>query len=132
MEAPTRRFVHSAVQRGRPWPLGATWDGAGVNFALYSQNAERVELCLFDPRGHRELERIAITERTDFVWHCYLPEARPGLRYGYRVHGPNAPERGHRFNPQRVLIDPYARLVLPGGPGEAFGPSVGAASLEIV
>jgi len=119
VEAPTRRFVPSAVQRGRPYPLGATWDGAGVNFALYSQNAERVELCLYDPRGSRELERVELAARSAFVWHCYLPEARPGTRYGYRVYGPQAPERGHRFNPHRVLIDPYARLVLPAGHGRS-------------
>jgi len=82
-----------------------------VNFALYSEHAERVELCLFDPKGRREIERVELTERTGFVWHCYLPEARPGLLYGYRVHGPQAPERGHRFNPNRVLLDPYARLL---------------------
>jgi glycogen operon protein len=119
LDASARRFVPSAVQRGRAAPLGADWDGAGVNFALYSQNAERVELCLFDERGQRELERIELAERTDFVWHCYLPEARPGLRYGYRVHGPHAPERGHRFNAHRVLLDPYARLVLPSGTGRS-------------
>src|SRR5919206_1355477 len=97
---------------GSPYPLGATWDGAGVNFALFSENATAVELCLFDE--HRET-RVAVTEQTEHVWHCYLPEARPGLRYGYRVHGPHAPEQGHRFNAHKVLIDPYARLVAPGG-----------------
>ena len=112
MEAPARSIVApSSVWSGRARPLGATWDGEGVNFALYSEHAERVELCLFDPKGRREIERIELTERTGFVWHCYLPEARPGLLYGYRVHGPQAPERGHRFNPNRVLLDPYARLL---------------------
>ena len=112
MEAPARSIVApSSVWSGRARPLGATWDGEGVNFALYSEHAERVELCLFDPKGRREIERIALTERSGFVWHCYLPEARPGLLYGYRVHGPQAPERGHRFNPNRVLLDPYARLL---------------------
>jgi glycogen operon protein len=100
-----------SVWRGRPRPLGASWDGAGVNFALYSENAEMVELCLFDPKGRREIARIDIRERTNFVWHCYLPEARPGLLYGYRVHGPYAPERGDRFNAHKLLLDPYARLV---------------------
>ena len=100
-----------AVWRGSPAPLGATWDGSGVNFALYSENAERVELCLFDPKGRREVERVDVPYRTDFVWHCYLPEARPGLLYGYRVHGPYAPERGHRFNPHKLLLDPYARMI---------------------
>ncbi|HZQ72434.1 MAG TPA: glycogen debranching protein GlgX [Burkholderiales bacterium] len=111
MEAPVRTGA-SAVWRGRPYPLGATWDGSGVNFALYSENAERVELCLLEPRGRRETERIELTERTDYVWHAYLPEARPGLLYGYRVHGPFDPARGHRFNPRRLLLDPYARLVV--------------------
>ncbi|HSV20897.1 MAG TPA: glycogen debranching protein GlgX [Casimicrobiaceae bacterium] len=101
----------STVWRGQPAPLGATWDGLGVNFALYSEHAERVELCLFDPKGRREVERIVVPERTDFVWHCYLPDARPGLLYGYRVHGPYAPEEGHRFNPHKLLLDPYARMI---------------------
>ena len=112
MDAPARSLVApSAVWRGRPYPLGATWDGAGVNFALFSKHAERVELCLFDPRGRREIERVEVRERSDFVWHCYLPEARPGLLYGYRVHGPHDPDRGHRFDPAKVLLDPYARLI---------------------
>jgi len=100
-----------AVWRGVPSPLGATWDGAGVNFALYSEHAERVELCLFDPGGRRENARIDVPYRTDFVWHCYLPEAFPGLHYGYRVYGPYAPEQGHRFNPHKLLLDPYARMI---------------------
>ncbi|HSD61085.1 MAG TPA: glycogen debranching protein GlgX, partial [Burkholderiales bacterium] len=99
----------TAVWPGRPYPRGATWDGEGVNFALFSENAAKVELCLFDPRSHREVQRIEIRERTDQIWHCYLPEARPGLHYGYRIHGPYAPERGHRFNPHKLLIEPYAR-----------------------
>ena len=112
MEAPARALVApSAVWRGRPYPLGATWDGAGVNFALFSKHAEDVELCLFDPKGRREIERVAVRERTDFVWHCYLPEARPGLLYGYRVHGPHDPDRGHRFDYNKILLDPYARLI---------------------
>ena len=115
MEAPARALVApSAVWRGRPYPLGASWDGAGVNFALFSKHAERVELCLFDPKGRREIERVALGERTDFVWHCYLPEARPGLLYGYRVHGPHDPERGHRFDHNKVLLDPYAKLITRG------------------
>jgi isoamylase len=112
MEAPSRPFVAPrTVRRGRPYPLGATWDGAGVNFALYSERAERVELCLFEPKGRRELERLELRERTDFVWHCHLPDARPGQPYGYRVHGPAQPAPGDRFNPQRLLLDPYARLI---------------------
>jgi glycogen operon protein len=103
--------VPSTVWRGRPYPLGATWDGAGVNFALFSKHAERVELCLFEPKGRRELERIELRERSDFIWHCYLPEARPGQLYAYRVQGPHEPARGHRFDPARLLLDPYARLI---------------------
>ncbi|HXT04839.1 MAG TPA: glycogen debranching protein GlgX [Casimicrobiaceae bacterium] len=112
MKTPPRTIVAvSTVWRGEPFPLGATWDGQGVNFALYSENAERVELCLFDPKGRREIERIDVRERTDFVWHCYLPDARPGLLYGYRVHGPYAPDRGLRFNAHKLLLDPYARML---------------------
>src|SRR5438876_7941426 len=97
---------------GRPYPLGAHWDGAGVNFALFSEHAQAVELCLFDPADpRRETERIPVRERTDLIWHVYLPGARPGLLYGYRVHGPYEPEAGHRFNPAKVLIDPYAKAI---------------------
>ena len=99
----------SAVWPGRPYPLGATWDGEGVNFALFSEHAEKVELCLFDARGRREVERISLPERTDMVWHCYLPAAKPGLHYGYRVHGRYQPEIGQRFNPNKLLLDPYAK-----------------------
>ncbi|MGJ7491737.1 glycogen debranching protein GlgX [Variovorax sp. ZT4R33] len=97
------------VWPGMPYPRGATWDGEGVNFALFSQHAEKVELCVFDDTGRHELQRIVLRERTDGVWHCYLPEARPGMAYGYRVHGPYKPEDGHRFNPHKLLIDPYAK-----------------------
>ncbi|HJV12228.1 MAG TPA: glycogen debranching protein GlgX [Burkholderiales bacterium] len=115
MDAPARAPVMPrAVWRGRPYPLGATWDGAGVNFALFSKHAERVELCLLDPRGRREVERVVLRERTDFIWHCYLPEARPGLIYGYRVHGPHDPDRGHRFDHNKLLLDPYARMIQRG------------------
>jgi len=102
----------TAVWPGRPDPRGATWDGEGVNFALFSESAERVELCIFDDVGRRELQRIALNERTDQVWHCYLPEARPGLLYGYRVHGLYRPEEGHRFNPHKLLLDPYAMQIV--------------------
>ena len=85
-----------------------------MNFALFSKHAERVELCLFDPKGRREIERVALHERTDFIWHCYLPEARPGLLYGYRVHGPHDLDRGHRFDHNKILLDPYARLIKRG------------------
>jgi len=97
---------------GLPYPQGATWDGAGVNFALFSENATGVELCLFDGvDGVEEVARIPMTEQTDQVWHIYLPEVRPGQRYGYRVHGPYAPEEGHRFNPHKLLLDPYAKAI---------------------
>ena len=99
----------TAVWPGRPYPRGATWDGEGVNFALFSEHADKVELCLFDPSGRRELQRITLPERTNHVWHCYLPEARPGMLYGYRVHGPYEPARGHRFNPHKLLLEPYAK-----------------------
>jgi isoamylase len=112
VEAPARALVAPrAVWRGRPHPLGATWDGAGVNFALLSKHASQVELCLFDPKGRREIDRVPLRERTDYVWHCYLPEARPGLLYGYRVHGPHDADHGHRFDHNKVLLDPYARLI---------------------
>jgi isoamylase len=98
------------VWPGRPFPLGATWDGEGVNFSLFSENAERVELCLFNHEGDEE-QRIEVTERTAFNWHCYLPGVGPGLHYGYRVYGPYRPEEGLRFNPAKVLIDPYAKSI---------------------
>ncbi|MGH7727319.1 MAG: glycogen debranching protein GlgX [Vulcanimicrobiaceae bacterium] len=99
------------IEAGRPYPLGATWDGTGVNFALFSAHAERVELCLFDQRGRRELQRIALPGYTDQVFHGYLADARPGLRYGYRVFGPYEPNEGHRFNPHKLLLDPYAKAL---------------------
>jgi glycogen operon protein len=116
---------------GRPDPLGATWDGAGVNFALFSEHATGVELCLFDDEGGET--RVPVRESTNQVWHVYLPEARPGLRYGYRVHGPWAPAEGHRFNPAKLLLDPYARAI----EGEVrwddtvFGYRVGADDLTL-
>ena len=99
----------SALWPGEAYPRGATWDGEGVNFSLFSAHAEKVELCIFDGTGRREIQRLNIRERTDGNWHAYLPEARPGLLYGYRVHGPYDPERGHRFNPHKLLIEPYAK-----------------------
>jgi isoamylase len=97
---------------GRPYPLGATWDGAGVNFALFSDDATAVELCLFDaPDDGSEAAVIRMRERNDQIWHCYLPDARPGQLYGYRVHGPYEPEKGSRFNPRKLLLDPYARAI---------------------
>jgi len=102
----------SRISEGLPYPLGATWDGLGVNFALFSATATMVELCLFDESGEQEIERIALPEYTDEVWHGYLPDARPGQLYGYRVHGPYEPEAGHRFNPNKLLIDPYAKQLV--------------------
>jgi isoamylase len=100
------------VWPGDPYPLGATWDGEGVNFALFSENASAVFLCLFDASDPgRETQRIALRERTDQVWHAYLADVRPGQLYGYRVDGRYAPEEGHRFNPQKLLVDPYAKAI---------------------
>ena len=97
------------VWRGDPFPLGATWDGTGTNFSLFSEHAERVELCLFD--GDETEERIPVNERTAQCWHCYLPGVHVGQRYGYRVFGPYDPARGLRFNPAKLLIDPYAKAI---------------------
>ncbi|MFL5207104.1 MAG: glycogen debranching enzyme GlgX, partial [Microvirga sp.] len=102
----------SRVREGLPYPLGATWDGLGVNFAIFSANATKVELCLFDLEGRNELERVELPEYTDEVWHGYLPDARPGTTYGYRVYGPYEPKDGHRFNPNKLLLDPYARQLI--------------------
>ena len=100
------------VWPGAPYPLGATWDGVGVNFAIFSEHATRVELCLFDgPEAEVESLTIPLPEQTDMVWHGYLPDAQPGQLYGYRVHGPFAPQAGHRFNPNKLVLDPYARVV---------------------
>ena len=89
---------------GSAYPLGATFDGSGTNFAIFSEHAERVDLCLFD--GSDRETSVEMTERTSFNWHCYLPGVGPGTRYGFRVHGPYEPERGQRFNPAKLLIDP--------------------------
>ena len=97
---------------GRPYPLGATWDSSGVNFAVFSRHATHVGLCLFaDPDAERETQLIPLPSRTDDVWHGYLPGLRPGQLYGYRLAGPNEPHNGHRFNPQKLLFDPYAKAV---------------------
>ncbi|HEY1997553.1 glycogen debranching protein GlgX [Paraburkholderia sp.] len=97
------------ISEGVPFPLGATWNGVGVNFALFSAHASKVELCLFDETGTEEIERIELPEYTDEVWHVFVPDLKPGAIYGYRVHGPYAPEEGHRFNPNKLLLDPYAK-----------------------
>jgi glycogen operon protein len=97
---------------GRPYPLGATFDGAGVNFALFSEFASKIELCLFDkPEATNETEKLVLPEQTDMIWHGYIPGIEPGQLYGYRVHGPYEPEKGHRFNPNKVVLDPYAKAI---------------------
>jgi glycogen operon protein len=103
------RSASARLSAGAPHPLGSTWDGRGTNFALFSANAQTVELCLFDGNGRHELERIALPERTEDVWHGYLNDVMPGQVYGYRVHGPYEPEHGLRFNPHKLVIDPYAK-----------------------
>jgi glycogen operon protein len=125
--------VSRRVWPGEPFPLGPTWDGQGTNFSLFSENAERVELCLFD--GDNE-ERIEVRERTAFNWHCYLPGVGPGTRYGYRVHGPYNPEKGPRFNASKLLIDPYAKAINGGVDWDAanvlpYVPGSGAADADL-
>lgn len=100
---------NAKLSAGRAYPLGSTYDGLGVNFAVFSANAEKIELCLFEKTGRREIARYELPECTDEVWHGYLPEARPGLVYGYRAYGAYEPTKGHRFNPHKLLLDPYAR-----------------------
>ncbi len=97
---------------GSPYPLGATWDGLGTNFAVFSAHAWRIELCLFDPTGRKERTRYTLPECTDEIWHGYLPGAHPGTVYGLRAHGPYQPHQGHRFNPYKLLLDPYARRLV--------------------
>ena len=100
------------VWPGRPYPLGATWDGAGVNFALFSEFSSKVDLCLFDsPDAKEDSQRIPMPEYTDQVWHAYLPDVEPGQLYGYRVHGPYEPAKGHRFNHHKLILDPYAKAI---------------------
>ena len=96
------------IWSGHPFPLGATWDGEGTNFSVFSEHAERVELCLFD--GDRET-RVELSDVTAHNWHCYIPGIGPGRRYGYRIHGPYDPATGHRFNANKLLIDPYAKAI---------------------
>jgi isoamylase len=104
--------METRVWPGHPYPLGATWDGKGVNFSLFSEHATKVELCLFNSvTALKESERITLPEATDQIWHGYLPDAKPGQLYGYRVHGPYEPQRGHRFNAHKVLLDPYAKSI---------------------
>lgn len=96
------------IEEGLPYPRGAAWDGQGTNFAVFSAHATKVELCIFDPEGHEELRRIELPEYTNQIWHGYVPELGPATVYGYRVYGPYQPEAGHRFNPNKLLLDPYA------------------------
>ncbi|MBX3324870.1 MAG: glycogen debranching protein GlgX [Nitrospira sp.] len=119
---------------GHPYPLGATWDGEGINFALFSENATAVELCLFDgPDAPKESHRIRLEERTDQVWHVYVPGLWPGQHYGYRVHGPYEPEKGHRFNPNKLLIDPYAKSIAGtiGWSDAMFGYRIGNSDVDL-
>ncbi|HTB43404.1 MAG TPA: glycogen debranching protein GlgX [Acetobacteraceae bacterium] len=126
-------ILKSRVSEGLPYPRGEHWDGLGVNFSLFSANATKVELCLFDDSGQTELERIELPEYTNEIWHGYLPDARPGTIYGYRVHGPYDPENGHRFNPNKLVLDPYAKSHV----GElrwdhaCFGYTIGAAGDDL-
>src|SRR5438067_10954730 len=100
------------IEAGQPHPLGATWDGAGTNFALYSSVAEKVVLCLFDPGSPSEAKRIELPHRAGHVWHAYVPGCAPGTLYGYRVHGAYEPQAGLRCNPSTLLLDPYARGIV--------------------
>jgi glycogen operon protein len=104
-------LLNHSMSAGRPNPIGATFDGEGVNFAVFSEHGERVELCLFDPTGIHEIARIPLLERDGDVWHIYIAGLTPGTCYGYRVHGPYSPEEGHRFNPNKLLLDPYAKRI---------------------
>src|SRR4051812_2948631 len=100
------------VWPGKPYPLGATYDGAGVNFALFAEYATKVELCLFDsPDSTAPSKTIPLPDRTDLVFHGYFPDVEAGQLYGYRVHGPYDPNNGHRFNPAKILLDPYAKAI---------------------
>jgi glycogen operon protein len=117
----------TSLESGRPWPMGAHFDGSGVNFAVFSAHATKLELCLFDENGERELQRLPLPAQTGDVWHGRLPGAQPGLVYGLRAHGPWRPDRGHRFNPKKLLLDPWARaIVAPPGGFDPAGPHNGA------
>ncbi len=119
--------VHNRLQAGRPWPLGATVDGDGVNFAVFSAHASQLDLCLFDAAGQLEVERLPLPGRSGDIWHGRLPGAGPGLVYGLRAHGPWRPDRGHRFNANKLLLDPWAReIVTPPGGFDWRGPHFGA------
>ena len=120
-----------SLEPGRPWPLGACVDGDGVNFAVFSEHATRVEVCVFDGDGEREVTRLALGERSGDVWHGRLAGAGAGLVYGLRAHGPWSPEHGQRFNPRKLLLDPWAReIVAPAGGFDWHGAHFGAAALH--
>jgi glycogen operon protein len=125
--------IPDRLMPGQPYPLGATYDGSGTNFAVFSANAERIDLCVFDQAGRKEVARLPLPDCTDEVWHGYLPEAGPGLLYGYRAHGPYDPQRGYRFNPHKLLLDPYARRL--SGPlrwtDALFGYRIGSARADL-
>jgi len=125
-------YDRSRQTAGSPFPRGANWDGKGVNFSLFSEASEFVELCLFDAQGGKE-QRIRIRERTNGAWHIYLAGIGPGQLYGYRVHGPYVPESGLRFNPNKLLLDPYTKAI--GRPltwaDELFGYEVGDAGGDL-
>jgi isoamylase len=131
---PSSAVLDRSYRAGSPFPQGATWDGQGVNFSLFSESSEYVELCLFDrPDQTKETERIRLLERTNGVWHIYLPDVRPGQLYGYRVYGPYDPKRGLRFNPNKLLLDPYAKTIgrkLKWG-DELFGYTIGHADADL-
>lgn len=104
--------METKILTGSPYPLGATYDGKGVNFSIYAENAEGIDLCLFNSTNDpTESVKIRIKERTHQVWHAYVPDLHPGQLYGYRVHGPYEPQNGHRFNPNKLLIDPYTKAI---------------------
>src|ERR1700722_560948 len=118
---------------GRPYPLGATFDGAGGNFAVFSEHATKVELCLFkSEEDTQQSDCVALPEHTDMIWHGYLPAIEPGQLYGYRMHGPYDPEHGHRFNPSKVVLDPYAKAIgrMPKWDDSLFGYKVGSDDLS--
>jgi hypothetical protein len=118
---------------GQPYPLGATWDGKGVSFALFSEHATGMELCLFDsPEAEKESERDRFTEYPDHVWRAYLPEVLPGQLCGYRVHGPYEPQQGHRFNPNKLLLDPYAKGIGRDANGLARSLATGLATRKAI
>src|SRR4051812_1737876 len=131
--APRRPLRSLPVWKGHPYPLGATWTGDGVNFALFSEHATGVELCLFDRLGEPESGCVAFTACDNYVWHGFLPGIKPGQLYGYRVHGPYDPQHGHRFNPSKVLLDPYAKAIAGrvDWSEEMFGYTMGHAEADL-